>query len=318
MFGLGTARRLVVTAAVAAVVGAGVLFAPAVAAAAPPSLAGLWAPLNRCPVDDPGMLAADGATRTAICVASAAASGEMKLGNTVATTGGTDLQIGLLSGGGQFLPVGPSDGAIVGDPVQIPGGLLGLMCPSGIPVLSDICEDLANGAPNGVTATVESAGAPTDFDVSAGLRVGAPILTLPVKIHLHNPILGSNCYLGSDSDPIILRPANLTAPSASTVRFDVDGTANPSGEMGYIAISGANQGDSSFAVPAAKGCGLLGLFGLIDAAVNLKVGLPSAAGDNSLTLNDPSTYLGGFHNPAAFTPDEGRQLSDRWHAAVVD
>ncbi len=139
-------------------------------------------------------------------------------------------------------------------------------------------------------------------------------MTLPVKIKLSNPFLDPNCYIGSNSNPILLKPANTVRPTARFVRFAADGTANPAGEMGYLSLSGAAQADTTFAVPGATGCGL---FGLLSGAVNLKQGLPSPAGENSLVLDDPVTNLGGFQTPRDFAPTQGQQLADRWHAAVV-
>ncbi|MGB3439377.1 MAG: hypothetical protein WBA97_11560 [Actinophytocola sp.] len=278
------------------------------------TLAGAWAPLNRCPVDDPAMLAADGATVSALCLSSSAATGTFKLGGTTLTTGATDLQAGLLNQSGTYSLVAPQGGAVVGAPVDIPGGLLGLMCPSKIPVISDICEKVVNNPLNRVTATIQSAGAPRDFNLSAGAGAGTPIVTLPVKIRLSNPFLEPNCYIGSNSNPILLKPANSTRPTASFVRFNADGTANPTGEMGYLSLSGAAQTDTTFAVPGANGCGL---FGLLSGAVNLKQGLPSPAGANSLVLNDATTNVGGFQTPRNFAPTQGRQLADRWHAAAT-
>lgn len=282
--------------------------------AAPPTLAGAWAPLNRCPVDDPAMLAATGTATVANCLASEAASGSIKLGGTTVTAGATNLQFGVVSSGSTFTVVSPAGGAIVSAPVQIPGGLLGLMCPSDIPIISGICDQLVNGAINTVTATVRPAGNPTEFSLSAGLGVGQPILRLPVKIQLSNPFLGSNCFIGSNSDPIVLRPVNLTRPAGSIVRFDPDGALDARGVHGYAVASGASQSDTTFAVPGANGCGL---FGLLDFAVNLKQGLPSPAGDNALTLNNATTRFGGFFIPSAAAPTEGRQLSTAWHAAIV-
>jgi hypothetical protein len=283
------------------------------AAAAPPTLAGAWAPLNRCPVDATAMRAADGVAVSAACVSSSSASGTITLGGTTLTTGSTDLQLGLLNRDGVYSVVAPTGGALIGAPVQIPGGLLGLMCPSKIPVISDICGKIVDSTLNRVTATIESAGTPTNFDLGAGLAVGQPIVTLPVKIRLNNPFLEPNCYIGSNSSPILLKPANLTQPTPSIVVFDADGSPNPAGEMGYVSLRGANQGDSTFAVPGANGCGL---FGLLSGAVNLKQGLPSPAGKNKLVLNNTTTNVGGFLAPYEFAPTQGRQLSDRWHAAV--
>lgn len=300
-------RFLGVGAVAAALVGGAVLAAPTAAAADP----GLWAPLSRCPVDDPAMLAADGTTVAALCLTSHAPSGEFKIGGTTLPAGAADLQLGVLNKGGAYTLLMPAGAGLVAEPVQVPGGLLGLMCPSDIPLVSQICDQVVGSPLNAVTATLEPAGAPSDFNLAAGVGVGQPIVTVPVKVHLRNALLDPNCYIGSDADPILLKPANLARPTAAIKRFNADGTANPTGEMGYVSMTGASQGDSTFAVPGAGGCGLLGL---LDGAVNLKQGLPSASGNNNLILNDAQTVLGGFHNPRAFSPTEGQQLADRWHA----
>lgn len=310
-------RLFALTCAAAAVTAA--LATPAAAddaavAAAPPTLAGAWAPLNRCPVDAAAMLAATGTTTVANCLASSSTGGSITLGGTTLTTGPTNLQFGVISSGQTFTVVPPSGSAIIATPVQIPGGLLGLMCPSDIPIVSGICERLENGAINGITATVESAGAPSEFNLAAGLGMGQQILRLPVKIKLSNPFLGSNCYIGSNSNPIVLRPANTTRPTPQITRFNPDGTPNPLGVMGYAGATGATQGDSTFAVPEADGCGLLGI---LDGAVNQRQGLPSPAGENSIVLNNSTTQFGGFFLPATAAPTQGRQLAERWHAAEV-
>lgn len=277
------------------------------------TLSGTWAPFTRCPVDDSAMLAADGSTTAPLCLASHSPSGSITLGNTTATTGASDLQLGVLSGSTSSL-VSPSGGGLVADPAKIPGGLLGLMCPSNVPLITQICQALTDNSLNNVIATVQPAGAPSNFDVSAGLSSGKPILTLPVKIHLQNPFLASTCTIGSDSQPILLKPANLTTPTSGFTRFDGDGTPDPTnGDLLRIDLSGASQGDDSFAVPGATGCGGLGL---LDAAINLKTGLPSPAGKNKLVLNSASTFLGGLNNPSSVAPDAGKKLSAFWHSAV--
>jgi hypothetical protein len=276
--------------------------------------AGDWAPFSRCPVDDPAMLSADGSLTVGQCLASSSPRGSIKLGNTTATTGNSDLQVGLISSGGSFSLVTPPGSGIVADPAQVPGGLLGLMCPSDVPLVSAVCRQATDNALNNVTATVRPAGVPADFDLAAGLGAGQPILTLPVKIHLQNPLLGSGCFIGSDADPILLRPKNLTAPTGSFARFDGDGTRNPTaGVMLRIGLHGTSQGDDSFAVPGATGCGVLGL---LSPAINVKTGLPSPAGNNNLVLSDTTTFLGGLNSPRTFAPDAGRQLSAFWHSAV--
>jgi hypothetical protein len=285
------------------------------ATAADPALNGEWAPFTRCPVDAPAMLAADGLDRTPQCVVSTSASGTIKLGDTTVTTGRTSLQIGVIENAdGTSTVVAPASGALVADPATVPGGLLGLMCPSDIPVITGICKTLENSSLNKITATVESVGAPYAFNQSAGIVTDTPIVALPVRIHLQNPLLGGNCYIGTASDPIVLHPENRTYPAFGMTFFQGDGTLDPAGQMSRIDLTGATQNDSTFAVPGATGCGLN--IGLINAAVNAKTGLPSPAGNNSLTLDDTQTSLTGLNAPGTVAPDAGKTLSENWHSAA--
>lgn len=287
---------------------------PASAASASASLNGDWAPFSRCPVDAPAMLAADGQDLVASCVSSYSPGGSIKLGNTEATTGFNDMQFGVVQDttAGTFTVVPPAGGALVGAPTEIPGGLLGLMCDD-TPVISVICNQITNASLNKITATVESAGTPTEFNLMAGLTTGVPIVKLPIRIHLENPLLGSHCYIGSASDPVVLRPQNTTAPAVAVQRFDGNGTRNDEGDMLRFALTENQQGDSAFAVPKATGCGLLGS---LSWAVNLKTGLPSGAGNNSLVLNNASTYNAALTAPGLFLPDAGKVLAQNWHSAV--
>lgn len=307
----GIRRAGIVLAAIAAVATSVAVATPAAAA---PTLAGAWAPLNRCPVDDPAMLAADGVTVVAQCMSASVPSITFAIGDTVLTSGQADVQLGMLNQGLNYTLVAPQDGAFVTQPIEIPGGLLGIMCPSNIPLASLICMGIVNSPLNRVSVSIVSVGAPTDFNLAAGLGIGQPILTMRLKVKLDNPFLGSNCYIGSDTDPIVLKPANLARPTGSLVRFNADGSANPTGEMGYVSLVGEGLGDSTFVVPKSNGCGLLGL---LSSAVDSQQGLPSPAGSNSLTLNNTVMKFGGFQFPRNFTPTQGQQLSNRWHAAVV-
>ncbi|MFC8292969.1 hypothetical protein ACFUJ0_07575 [Streptomyces sp. NPDC057242] len=303
-------------ATVSALTALGAFASMGTATAAAPELNGGWAPSTRCPVDAPAMLAADGLDRAPQCVASFSLSGSIKLGKTTVNTGKTNLQIGTIQNSdGTSTVVAPPAGAIIADSATVPGGLLGLMCPSDIPFITSICKQLSDGKLNKITATLESAGTPSDFDQIAGVLTDQPIVTLPVRIRLENPFLGSNCYIGTKEKPILLRPRNFTAPEFGLERFSADGTANEEGDVSRINLLGSTQGDNTFAVPGASGCGL-GLLGLIDGAVNLKTGLPSPAGKNSLVLNNTQTYLTGLYAPGVVAPDAGKVFSQSWHSAV--
>ncbi|MFF6882810.1 hypothetical protein ACFY9F_06450 [Streptomyces sp. NPDC012421] len=309
-----TARTKLAT--VSALTALGAFASMGTATAAGPVLNGGWAPSTRCPVDATGMLSSDGLDKAPQCVVSYSLSGSIKLGNTTVTTGKTNLQIGVVQNAdGTNSVVAPAGGALIADSATVPGGLIGLMCPSDIPFITDICRQLSDGRLNKITATMESVGTPSEFDQIAGVLTDQPIVTIPVRIRLQNPFLGDNCYIGTKSKPILLRPKNLDAPAFGVERFDGDGTANEEGDMSRLNLLGSTQYDDSFAVPGATGCGL-GLLGIIDAAVNLKTGLPSAAGKNKLTLNDTQTFLTGLFAPGVLAPDAGRVFSQNWHSAV--
>jgi hypothetical protein len=285
------------------------------ASAATTALNGDWAPFNRCPVENSAMLAADGTSAIAYCLASDSPSGVMHLGGVTVNTGDVNLQVGLVADSttGNFSVVSPSGGAITADPVTVPGGLLGLMCPSDIPVVSAVCAEITNSSLNTVTAVVQSAGDPSAFSLAAGTSSGEPIITVPVKIQLENPLLGSSCYIGTNSSPILLSPENVTAPTVSADNFDGNGTPDSAGAMFELASLGASQGDDSAAVPGATGCGLLGI---LNGAVDSKVGIPSPAGSNSITLNDASAYLAGLASPSAAAPSDGQELAQYWNSAL--
>jgi hypothetical protein len=276
------------------------------------TLNGVWGPFTRCPVDSAAMLAADGVSTDPACIANSSPNGSIKLGNSTQTTGATNLQLGATidNATGAFSLVTPPGGALVSEPVNVEGGLLGLMCPSDIPLVSAICDGLVGSPLNAVTAVVEPAGEPSNFNRAAALSLGQPIITLPVKVHLVNPILGPNCYIGSNSNPIVLRPKNTTQPSLSAAIGDINGTPKPSGRLARL-TGLSTQGDDSFAVPAATGCGLLGV---LDPAVNAQQGLPSPAGNNNLVLNNASAAV---ISEGAQGPVTGQEFSDGWHSAVL-
>lgn len=147
-----------------------------------------------------------------------------------------------------FIPPTGTNG-FFGTPVEVPGGLLGIEWIPGTTVL----------------AIAELAGP------SSAIRIGVipPTVTVPMKVRLENLLLGMNCHIGTNSRPVL-----LTLPTTRP------GTVSQN-ERG-ITIFGNTNSESSFAVPAATECGL-GL-GLINSLVNLRLGLPSGAGRNSITV----------------------------------
>ncbi|MFC7217701.1 hypothetical protein ACFQLX_05870 [Streptomyces polyrhachis] len=290
----------------------------ATATAATPVLNGGWAPYDRCPVDAAAMLAADGLDQTPQCVVASSTGGSIKLGRTVVPVGKVNVQFGAIQhSDGTTSVVAPTSGAITGDTATVPGGLLGLMCPSSIPVIGPICKALIeDNSLNKITATVVSAGAPRDFNQYAAIVPGEPIVTVPIKIKLKNPFLSDNCYIGSNSNPILLKPRNAVEPAFAGEIFNGNGTPAPEGEAGdltRLSFSGSPLTDSTFSVPGANGCGLLGA---IDLAVNLKTGIPAGSGTNSITLTNAQLGVMAPYDATSTAPNAGQAFSGYWHSAA--
>src|SRR5262249_32197874 len=199
---------------------------------------GAWAPFSRCPVDDPAMLASDGISSIVFCLGSNSTHGSISIGTITTTTGSTNLQVGRLldTSTSEFTVVGSPTGALVADPVEIANTPVGV-----------------------VTAVTESAGLPSNFNLFARIQTGVPIITLPIKIHLQNPALGPSCFIGSDQNPILPNPENTDLSNAKSIggffTFDPTSVPDVAGADGSLLITGAVQGDDTFVVPGAEGCG---------------------------------------------------------------
>ena len=257
------------------------------AAAAPK---GQFAKFGKCPLTNPSVT---------LCVFAETTSGTFTLGkktvpivNPVILQGGVQLKESF----GETLSFFPaSDGNTLSKtPQPVPGGLLGVTAPTWWPkFLQDLFNETINNGFTGVTATVELAAPASSvklniLSILAGFGTG---LALPVKVRLSNPFLGSNCYVGSNSQPI---PLNLTTGTTAPPppNSPISGIPGEFGaiEEGKIAfLKGNRLVDNSFAASGANGCG--GLFSfLIDPFVDSIVGTPSAAGTNTAIL-EGATFL---------------------------
>lgn len=224
------------------------------------------------------------------CVYAATTSGSFTIGNTTVTIGSTPIvfQGGLITGATDTFVPAADGNTLTRVPLNVPGGLLGLTPPALFPQpLQGIIEAAINAA-NGVTATAELVGTPT-FSFENFLTRRGPTVTLPVQIQLNNPFLGSACYIGSASDPVTL---NLTSgktkpPTGVTPLKGKVGKIGSFDGGNVVATNGDSLVDNTFAVPGATGCGGL-LSALVDPIVNLKTGIPSAAGTNSAIMNGTS------------------------------
>jgi hypothetical protein len=195
-----------------------------------------------------------------VCAVAHTTSGEFKMGTKdVPIVNPITLQGGLPSVGLEDENLIPArDGNTLISPAQkVPGGLLGL-------------PGILEGIGGEVTATASLAAPASDivvnqFFVAKGGE-GTAVL-LPLQIKLDNPLLGNDCMIGSEAEPLLLH-LKTTTP----------GTISSPGKKKITKLSGVVLEDDTFAVPAAKNCGLSTLL------VNLLAGLPSPAGHNKAVM----------------------------------
>lgn len=183
--------------------------------------------------------------------------------------------------------------------LNVPGGLLGFMnCEEikgrGIWTIVQrwACRALfERNRANEVTATVESVAAasnPAILNVQALDRETGTALTLPVRVHLKNPLLGNSCYIGSESTPIQLHlTTGATAPvPPNNPIHGAEGEPETLEENGITMLRDNKNSlvDNTFSVPKAEGCGGFLSF-IIDPLLDNKLKLPSADGNNTAILN---------------------------------
>jgi hypothetical protein len=140
----------------------------------------------------------------------------------------------------------------------------------------------------GVNETTELAAPASSIGLNEAnlLSETGTALELPVKVHLENPFLGGECYIGSNASPIVLKlTTGTTAPPLPNKPIKGKlGTVSTVGEGEILKISNNSLVNNSFAAPGTNGCG--GLFSfLIDPIINGKLGIPAAAGHNTAILN---------------------------------
>jgi hypothetical protein len=218
-----------------------------------------FAPFQYCPVETAQW-----------CVVATTLGGEFKLDlKTTKIEHPVTLQggIGSQSFGDQPLiaPIGVEP--LSKTPQEVPGGLTGLSESIGGPV----------------TATAELAGQVVLNKGNLLAQEGVAV-TLPIKVKLDNEILGSNCYIGSDAEPIVLHlTTGTTSPSAPNQPISGSrGTLEGGGKGKIVKIKGNSLVDNNFAVPGANGCGENPL---IDLVVDAGIGLPAPAGLNTAIMN---------------------------------
>jgi hypothetical protein len=256
--------------------------------AASPALAanhptGEFAPYADCPLSISALSA---------CVLAETTSGEFTVGKrTVPINKTITLQGGFIIN--ETTGVEEFHGAEGGEtlakvPLYVPGGLLDIVAPEYLnKEQKEKFEKAINEGATGVTETTELAGPATNIGIDTENLVAetGTALSLPVKIKLGNVFLGNECYVGSNSAPIVLNlTTGTTSPPAPNKPISgASGTLSFNESFTIITLTGGKLVNNSFAAPKASGCG--GIFsGIVDPAVDAELGLPAAAGENTAIL----------------------------------
>lgn len=225
------------------------------------------------------------------CIYSVTESGEVVLGSKkVPIVNPVVLQ------GGEVEEISPFIGATNGvtlskAPQPVPGGLAGLVNCKEIsePFLRFSCELTFENGLAGLDSTMELAKPASEIRISENALAGefGVALKLPVKVHLENPFLGSSCYVGSSSSPIIwnLTSGETSPPSPNTPIHGIVGTFSFLEEGRILEVKGNRLVDNAWSAPGVSGCGGLLVELLLDPIINGAAGLP-AAGHNTAILNN--------------------------------
>jgi hypothetical protein len=245
---------------------------------------GNFAPFVQCPLSNPV---------TEVCTVADTTSGEFTIGKRSVPINKTiTLQGGLTEnskGELEFLAAENGE-TLTKVPLYVPGGLLDIVAPEWLnKEQKEKFEKVVNEGITGVTATTELAQAASSIklNVEALIFEEGTALQLPIKVKLGNVFLGSECYVGSSSSPIVL---NLTTGTTEPKEPNkpIKGSAGKLEELeegALVRLTGGSLVDNTWASPAAHGCGGKLFEGIVDEAVNKELGLPSAAGHNTAILN---------------------------------
>lgn len=259
-------------------------------AVASPALAtpkGPYAVFSQCPLKTPGNL---------LCLYGQTTSGEFTIGTTTVPINKTiTLQGGAAPTGGEneyyLLPAANGE-SLSKTELKVPGGLLDLVNCTEITNFFErvACEIVFENGTTGVTATTEivaNRSNPAILNFGHLASGEGTALALPVRVHLNNPLLGSGCYIGSESNPVELHliTGTTSPPGPPAPNKPITGkTGIEEDEEEVLVLHENSLVDNTFTAPGAEGCG--GVFSfLVDPLLDAKLKLPAGAGYNTAALD---------------------------------
>jgi hypothetical protein len=280
---------------VALAMAAALLASLALASASSAEPKGIFKIYSDCPTEK---------TSVKLCIFSETTSGEFAVGSTkIPINKPIVLQGGAVHTTGEnfneYDLVPPKDGNTMSKTeLNVPGGLAGLInCEEikgkGVIEVAErvLCKATFENKLTGVTSTTEPVPTTTNpivLDLAALAEENGTALSLPVRAHLKNPLLGESCYIGSAEHPIQLHltDGKTSPPEPNKPISGKLGNATSEVENGFESLVTTENTlvDNAFSVPVVEGCGGLASF-LLDPIIDAKLGLESPKGHNTAILN---------------------------------
>jgi hypothetical protein len=254
---------------------------------------GIFKIFKQCPTGIPGI---------ALCSFAQITGGEFSIGTikvpvnkTIILQGG-DIPTGNPENPREFFVLPAKNGeSLSRTELNVPGGLSGFIKCEEIKgeYLREQCKKTFENHLTRVTATMEpvdNAKAPAIFNEFTFTREEGTALTLSLRLHLKNSFLGTSCYIGSESDPLVLHltTGETHPPTGFKPLHGTRGQPETLEEKEQIMarITGNSLVDNTFSAPGAKGCGeVFFVKSLFDTHINEKLKVPNTAGENTAVLN---------------------------------
>jgi hypothetical protein len=174
-------------------------------------------------------------------------------------------------------------------PQNVPGGLLGIVPDASSPALVKVLiKFFLENSLTGVNSTLELAKPASAIRVSENNLSGEvdTALELPVKVHLENPFLGKNCFVGSESSPILwkLTTGETNPPAPNTKIKGTLGSIEFLEEGRILEATGTKLVDNAWSAPAPTGCGGILSF-LVTPIIKAQLGTTTAGHNTAIPNN---------------------------------
>ena len=195
---------------------------------------------------------------------------------------------------------GASNGVTLSKAAQpVPGGLAGIVNCKAISnfIVRIACEATFENGLTGLNSTLELAKPASEIKISENhlAEEEGVALKLPVRVHLENPFLGSECFVGSSSSPIWweLTTGTTSPPGPNKPITGYGGELELREEGSVLLLNKAVLVDNAWAAPGVTGCGGFGVELILNPIINSAAGLPAAAGKNTAILKNNINVAAG-------------------------